>query len=58
MKIKVTKNQFKMLLDNPQLLMKGVGLKFRGDLVRKVLSTSNIRGPIGRVAVVDLNKPT
>ena len=31
MKIKVTKNQFKMLLDNPQWLMKGVGLKFRGD---------------------------
>ena len=56
MKIIVTSNQFKMLLDNANWLKKEVGLTFNSNLVKRVLSKSDNRGALGTALVVDLKK--
>lgn len=38
MKIKVTKKQMRMLLNNPHWLRKGVGLYLTSDLFKKIMS--------------------
>ena len=55
MKIIVTRNQFKMLLDNAQWLNTGVGLKFTSNLYRQVLNNAANAGTIGSSRVVSLD---
>ena len=55
MKIKVTRRQFKILIDNAHLIKKGVWLNFDTNLLRKVLYQTKYFEKIGVASLVELD---